>query len=566
MRKRLQFFAQTLVGLSLCGVLAGGPEGIPGAGIHSWAGWKPGQVSQEDCPELRGVPLILKWQELEPSDGNYEFDKYLGKPLKSAHQDGLYATLMIWVGPAAPEWIYEAGVPEVRTDRTVNALGQATKDNKFPYYFAPVYRDRFFRLIDAFAAYVNALPPAVRERIVFVQAAEGSTGDGQPYKGSPLKPQYEISSEAWNEFRQETWERYRAGLRDIPVLVNSDANEDAQRDWLLEHMDVIALKHGMFSHGYHVSDNRKRLAQFQTTTALAQARGKPVLSRGEMDGELFVMGWSKRNIPQALYWSGLFATHCNLDIWNVPNKALKDEANWPALAYFNKFAGQRDAASAASAFCALRDGLDASDFDRFPENPFGGKPGKKNTPERYLKIAEAFAPYGARVDDIAKALGGGMLNRKRTGSNDVGWGILPSNYERFLTQVESGTGDVGWWNIDDSIYGRFARGFQHETGKTRLAFKLHDRFFADAGRPRDVAVTIVLLDQGFGSWSVNYAGERGDSRMVKIRNENSGDWVTHRVVLTGAVFNGALRGADLNLEYMGGDDTIFHLVELERLP
>jgi hypothetical protein len=48
----------------------------------------------------------------------------------------------------------------------------------------------------------------------------------------------------------------------------------------------------------------------------------------------------------------------------------------------------------------------------------GGKPGRKRAWERYLRIAEAVAPYGARMDDPDKALGGGMINFKHNGYND----------------------------------------------------------------------------------------------------------------------------------------------------
>ena len=205
---------------------------------------------------------------------------------------------------------------------------------------------------------------------------------------------------------------------------------------MLENMDVIAVKNGMFSHGYHVSDNVDRFSNVLSAGSRSEERGKPVLTRGEMDGELFEMGWSNQNIPRAVYWSGLFATHCRLDIWNVPHKALMDEANLPALKFFNKYAGHTEAETAPAAFCALRDGLDASDFERFPADRFGGEPGKKRDVERYIRIAEAYAQQGARMDDPEKAIGGGMLNRKRSGPNDVGWGIWPGNYCRFLTQID----------------------------------------------------------------------------------------------------------------------------------
>ena len=527
----------------------GAAEAKPGYGISSWAGWKPGQISQAECPELRSVPLILKWDSLEPASGRYAFAEELGRPLQAAQEGGLYITLMIWVGPAAPEWIYQSGVPRVITNRNVNALGQKTDGQKeYPYYLHPEYKKRFMGLIDAFGKYVSALPPALRARIVFVQCAEGSTGDGQPYKGKPLDQKYAISDEVWNDFRLEAWKRYRDAVPGIPILVNSDANGGLETQWLLENMDVIALKQGMFSHGFQVSDNGERLAKFQALEAAAKQRGKPVLTRGEMDGELFEMGWSKRNIPQALYWSGIFATHCRLDIWNVPYQALKDRANWPAGAFFNKYAGHKDPATAPAAFCALRDGLDASDFNRFPAAEFGGKPGQKKEVDRYLRITKAYASYGALMADPEKAIGGGMINRKSSGPNDVGWDILSGNYSRFLTQIEPGSGDVGRWNIDESIYGRFGRAFEHQSGKKQLRFQLDPRFAA-----KQVKVSVTYLDQGTGSWSIGIPGKEGATR---IQNTNSRDWRTQVVSLSGVT--------ELVLNYETGDNTLFHLIEVER--
>ena len=148
-----------LLAFSVAGVEA---EAKPGLGISSWAGWKPGDISRAECPELRSVPLILKWDDIEPAPGKYAFDKVIGKKLDAAHADGLFVTLMIWVGPDAPEWIYSKGVPVVTTDRDVNALGQKTnKQSKYPTYLHPEYKKAFFGLIDAFGSYINSLPPAL---------------------------------------------------------------------------------------------------------------------------------------------------------------------------------------------------------------------------------------------------------------------------------------------------------------------------------------------------------------------------------------------------------------------
>ena len=63
--------------------VSGADEGL---GIPSWTGWRPGQVSRADCPELRSVPLIVPWNRLEPQPGRYEFDKYFGEPLRAPWQ------------------------------------------------------------------------------------------------------------------------------------------------------------------------------------------------------------------------------------------------------------------------------------------------------------------------------------------------------------------------------------------------------------------------------------------------------------------------------------------------
>lgn len=548
-----------------------------GLGISSWAGWKPGQVSRADCPELRSVPFILGWNKLEPKPGHYEFDTYVGDPLRAAADDDLYVTLMIWVRPATPKWLFtEMGVPRVYTDREVNPLGRkmSREDNLHPYYLHPEYKKCFFALIDAFGHYVNGLPSALRKRIVFVQSAEGSTGDGQPYKGKPLDSQYNISKADWNDFRRETWMRYQQALPDIPILVNSDANTEEETEWMFANMDVIVLKHGMFSHGYHVSDNVRRLETFDAISETAKERGIPVLTRGEMDGEMFVYAWSTRNIAQAVYWSGLFAMHCRLDLWNIPHKALKDEANSPAYAFFNRYAGLQDPSTSPRAFCALRDGLNAADADRFPVRDYG--PLKKNNQQRYLSIAAAYAPHGARMEDPEKAIGGGMKNRKRMGYNDVGWNILPGNYCRFLTQIDPGSGDIGWWHVDvikqncndadASIYNRFARGFDSTHGKNTMYFDLHDDLFGISDLTAGITFTVIYHDGVRNStWELQYDnGSRSMATALAVTNAGSGTWRTLKVTVTDAAFkNGGPHGADIVLINTNSLDDIFHLIEVE---
>ena len=536
-----------------------------GVGIQSWVSWKPTNITADDCPHLIGVPMIFKWANLEPAVDDYRFESEIGSLLRDADEQGFYVMLMTWVAldGNTPDWLFDLGVPKVLTDAVVDPLGNPVS-RYFPYYFDPLYRERFFKLHERLGAYLRTLPEPLRERIVFIQSAEGSTGDGGPYKGDPLNRIYRIGEGEWADFRSEVWQFMQDHYPDVPLLVNGDANDAVQTDWLVENLNVIALKHGMFSHGFHVSENIGRLEDFRKIMTAAHAAGKEVFTRGEMDAEMTTYGWSTRNIPQSLYWSGLMATHTLLDVWNIPYEQCKIEANWPALEFFNRYAGYHHANRSPRAFCALRDGLNAADFERFPASRFGGNPGNKRDIQRYLAIAAAYASYGAVQEDPDKATGGGMVNRKRQGRNDVGWNIFPGNYDRFLKQLDPGSGDVGHWNVDERIYGRFARGFEHESGKTRMLFQLDPQFFIQPSEPQAVGLRIVWLDSGTGTWSLSYRTAEGGIQQLDVQNTDSGEWLTRDFELSDVVFTQSVEGGDLRLRYENGDNTLFHLLEIER--
>ncbi len=407
-------------------------------GVYTWGG--EGAVARlpgaAELP-IKGVPLTFQWAQLEPRRGKFEFEREIRAPLAAASERGHYVHLMMWVAPKTPEWLYEIGVPRVEVPERIDPFRKKVKPT-FPYYFSPIYKENFHRAIRALGDYVASLPPELKSRLVFVQAAEGSTGDGQPYKGIPTDRRYAITEEQWGAFRRETWGVYQGafqradGTLRVPLLVNGDANGPLENAWLLEHCDAFGVKQGMFSHGYLVSDTIDRLERWEQFRAAAHARGATIFSRGEQDGEWKVCGWSAKNPTQAFYWSGLFALHCKLDVWNVPADALATQPLGESVRLFNRYAGQNDAPGSRGAFCALRRGLDASDTTAFPVEKFGRA--EKNNRDRYLAIAKAFAPLGARQGDPDKALGGGMRNRQADDQNDVGWRTWPGNFERHLTR------------------------------------------------------------------------------------------------------------------------------------
>jgi len=537
-------------------------------GVYSWAGWNINEVTPQTHPLIKGAPLILKWNQLEPAPGKFNFDEEIRTKLELAEKYNFYTFLMVWVAPNAPRWLYENGIPEVEMTKTIDPLGKP-RNVTFQYYLDEDYIRYYHRMHSELGKYLQSLPENLRKRVLYIQSAEGSTGDGQPYKGNPLDSKYNITEDQWNGFRIEAWSVMKKALSNAkgelitPILVNYDANTEKEYNWLINNMPVIGLKNGMFSHGYHISDTKTRLESWRSFHQKAAEKGIEMFSRGEQDGEWKVYGWSTKNTQQAFYWSGIFATYCGLDMWNVPADAAIGNDHKDGINFFNKYAAQHNPIKANAAFCALRKGLDASDSIAYPANVYG-KYDRQNI-DRYLKIAETYSKFGAYQGDPEKATGGGMVNRKRMDYNDVGWGISDGNYYRFIEQIDAEETSDGWWHVgpQESIYGRFARSIKIKDGKGGMYFDVNDDF---AKSCKNVEIRIVWLDKGTGEWTVQYnSKKKSDKALLTVKNSNTGKWMEKTVLVTDAVFaNKGEHKSDISITANSSETSVLHLLEVTK--
>jgi len=535
---------------------------------NPWGVFSVGDITHETHPLVKGIGIRLSWKEIEPAKGEFKFAEILGPQLENAHKNDFNTYLMIGVGPAknyAPAWLFDSEVPVVYVVDDVNPLGQPRVDNYFAYYLDEDYIFYYHRLMKEFGKYVLSLPKDLRDRVLFIQSAEGSTGDGQPYKSVPKDKKYNISKEQWNQFRLKVWDVMNKSLSTadgetvVPILVNFDANTDQEKIWLMDNFKVIGAKQGMFSHGYHISETQGRLEDWRNFKKACQERGIETFVRGEQDAEWETYGWSTQNKAQGLYWSGIFATHCGVDMWNLPERAALYE---DAVIFFNRYAAQHDPAKASAAFCALRKGLDASNTQAYPESTFG--PGDRKNIDRYLKIADAYKEFGAMQGDPEKAIGSGMVNRKRQDYNDVGWKILEGNYYRHLTQIDPEETSTGWWHKGpkESIYSRFARSTSKPKGNA-MYFDLDDEFHSPDSK---ILVRIVWLNEGTAEWELQYDSKRKPGKTAfTIKNNNSGEWQEKIVELTdAALMNRGEKGADFVIRNKSEEEAVFHLIEVVK--
>jgi len=113
-------------------------------GVYTWCSWNPRKTNASTHPLVKGVPIVMRWGDIEPEEGKFKFDTILGPKLKAAQKNGFYVLLMVWVVPHTPQWLYENGVPQVETPPRVTPRRTTVKWT-FPYYLDDDYKRFFFR-------------------------------------------------------------------------------------------------------------------------------------------------------------------------------------------------------------------------------------------------------------------------------------------------------------------------------------------------------------------------------------------------------------------------------------
>jgi Beta-galactosidase len=577
-----------LIGLvSACSLLLVQAAPPPSA-FGVWSKGSSYMVKGTDYPFMRGGAFNKKWKEVEKTPGVYDWSD-LDKTIETAIQKNIYLYVSIDVGPDSPEWIYSQGVPKV--------MVSGDKHEKFsagyPYYLSPKYKELYARVIYKLNEHIRSLPEVKQSHIAFVQVKTGCTGDENPYKGKAKDKTYEIEkhSSQWQDFRiwafgmfTDTFQRVQ-GQTPISLLVNdvSDDSEEGENDssagkyqkaweWVIKNIKAgFGVKITGSGRGHHLSGELTKIKMWQPY--LIDPKGMQLFARSEMDGT-FERPWFELNEPMGFYWAAITALQNGQSIWDVNDKAAASAVLYGydhAFYFFNRYAGQIYPKTATDAFCALHKGLDMEDTVSFPESKFGGA--RHDNIDRAVKICNVYVKYGAAIDDkSALPLGQVQQRPKQTGNNDVGWDIWRDNYSRFLYQIDADATSIPLWRIGgpitktSSIYSRFARGFEHASGKDAMYFKLHDGFSQGNG-PKVMTITVVWYDAVAGSnWKLDYdAGKPAMKTALSVTGKGDKQWHHEVVTLNDAVFNqGGTRGADLALVNTDDKDDIFSLIEVHR--
>ena len=566
----------SLIGLMVACSFAMVQAAPPPSSFGVWD--RDGDFDAAEYPFLKGTVYNDSWKRIEKKPGVFDWSG-LDAAVEKAVQNKMYLYLAVAAGPSSPDWIYEQGVPKVFTDDTKHE----NKWEYYPYYVSPAYKTYYERLITEFGKHIRSYPVEKQERIAFVQVKSGCTGDEVGYKGKPNESQYALdkSSAEWLAFRLWNFDLHVKTFQEgsgkpIDLLFNCVAANQRgdpvymrEWDWVTNHIKGgFGIKNGALSRGHHMSG--ERTLNNLWAPYLIDPKGLTLFRRSEMDGT-WKGEFYQLNLPLNFYWGAINALNGGQSVWDVNKGSLtasKEGGYDYSFYFFNKYAGQIYPKTATDAFCALHKGLDGGDTLAYPESEFG-KASPNNT-DRMLKICERFAKYGASADDPD------ALNERassgKAGFNDVGWDIWPDNYGRFLYQIDADATSIPLWRVGgpitptSSIYSRFARGFEHASGKDTMLFKLHEGF-SEGNEPKVMTMSVVWYDKTAGStWKLDYdAGKEGMKTALNVTGKGDKQWHHERVTVEDAVLRqGGTKGADFTLVNTDDKDDIFSLIEVHR--
>ena len=556
---------------TLCAVDASS-QTVPSVNFGIWQATQ--ETTKNDYGRLSGRLTDLHWKDIEVLPNVWVW-KHFDSIMTVFAKDKIPFNFLVYTKEDAPDWLYTNGVPKVtEKDDLGIVLGYA------PYYVDDDYKFYFKRMVTTVRQHLETLPDSVRKQIVGVEACMGSTGDFIGYKGT-VPSQYTLTGTDWfnlfTEFSTHFYDEYKNTSPKITVVSNPSNDGVEETLWLLQNCPGGWIKTGTLGKGYQLNDEKTKLNWLYDLLNTPQSSsGTYLRARSEITGGATFSGmWSKAR------YKNMFALMCydifwGLDISNQGNGELKDLLYFDAFDFFNKYNNSavqlKDPAKSTNAICALRDGLDASDEIRFPSATYGTV--DRNNTLRYLNIANKYAAFGAKLEDALTATFDELGNLRASGPNDVGWDVLPGNLDRDIHQIAPNVTSAGYWNVQassepNSMYGKFARGFDIPNNKKALYFDVDSAFLSYAPLDGKYAVTIDItyLDDTDGSWQFFYDSKTNVDKAasVTVTGTKTNKWKKVSFTLTDCYFgNRGPSASDFSIRSLNSKRVIFSIVELSR--
>ena len=458
-----------------------------------------------EMPYVRGGQIRLDWARIEPTRGVFAWND-LDEELAFYHQAGKPTTVQV-NSDRKPAWIYDQGIARCGS--------YARKNETFdiPQYWNPTYPTLMQEMLQALAAKLRSSP--YRSAVLGVRASPNLVGT-EPYLltdagAAPTSACLADWTVAKANAAYETSMRltYNALMPDIRPILRSSLFLSVNPDPALRTELLGQDKAWIFGTNADPDNTLPKANQLYNDWV------KRGLTRGYYESKVpspnHQLSWA--------YWRQLMdlgrgvsyvATYAD-DLRGATAGAPDSAEYRAAFDFSNKHAGFGHRPEAApGAWAAFRGGPDATDDN-----------------------------YGMFLT---------QLNGDGTPGADATTVAVDS---------AGGTSVIG---PADQRFGRFARRTDLASGKGKIYLRVAPEFNRSLAYGSQIALT--YLDQGTGNISLAWGTGTGDRRT--FTKTGSGRWkrVTADVP-AGAITGGLEATADLVVS-VTGDDTTFHMVEVER--
>ncbi len=567
----------TLLAMFLIAITFSAKSQEPLNHVDPWGAWGIGKIINANSLNvyepyhIDGYQIYFDWAELEPTPGNFDWDT-LDADMNIVMDDSIWVAVQIMVGPNCPEWMYN-DVPKVFTTG-------GNDDGPYPYYLDPKYKARYYNLLKQVADHFNHLSEKLQKHFLYWQITEGSTGDEDPYKGTPTNPMYNIDFYTWQDFRHAAWdsaELYAGPNRNYRFLFN-DGNFAQDLEYVDERYPEDLHKDGLLSHEYSFEGEELYYSRQYLNW---DATGFDNRARGEIQDIYEEYWWNYAPVKQA------FALACSgasggLDMTNITPKYISSIFNdTRPMEFYEKYAGLRKPLDRHVGFIALRDVPDFDDSIRFPTATYGPiiDPAQKTKFDRKIyniehntkdsaerkywlsmkangdflnlarvdKIVEQFRPFGAMHSEVDQY------------HNDFGLNMT-KNFRRYMSELDIDSLSYGAWRIgpDTSIYGRYARLCKLQNGKGAMYFEFENDGDSLVRKGQSLDITVTYYDSGNGQWSLLCS-----NKSFKVTNTNTRQWLQKKITIASflprVLYNNR---ADIGLKYVSSTNTPFALIEV----
>jgi hypothetical protein len=137
------------------------------------------------------------------------------------------------------------------------------------------------------------------------------------------------------------------------------------------------------------------------------------------------------------------------------------------------------------------------------------------------------------------------------------------NYENFMTMIDPRGTSQGRWRIGPVThpYHQWAREFNAD--RTPMRFQLNTAFANSL--TGDLRMYVRYYDQGTGSWRLTYSSVDNPNKVARtLTNTGTNTWKEVMVTVNDYKFTrSGPNSSDIGLEYVTGDNTAFHMIELQ---